>query len=1085
MSRSAINSIDDFQPQALVDDTEDYQNQYNIYYDIDQRPPDQSEDAIAKEPLWRAYIRSLQPDWFLKHLNYASFKVILPTFLQSWATVFVLVVDDSLYWMGSAPFLLQIFGFVLASGGLSVCINVVLALVCMVYISFSWLIVTICMAITTRIRGWPTQESVAMDLITQGICTKENLKTCLQSELFHGRYLETRCTVVWIFGLIVGMVCFGMPQNLHPMAKLPFVCGTINLTINVCYNVFVPYFDPMQIGFLIYKPMAFSMAAKILATIFAFPFTSSHKYTEGITGALAEVANICDRNARFVSTMKVSLDSFKRYKGFESDIQALRERLPKLNIFLESCRLELSFGRFDAGDVAEIRSLIKPLMTTLTGFQFFYELFDERRDIALEKFGPPLRRGSLSSENPSSHSKLAALFKRNYVKVGSYESKKSKSYVREKLLMRDPDDMITLKNLDFVAEHVKKYNAEYFSDVGKGLRAISSWLKTANEFRAYSIFRWNKHCKEQQEMHEMLQNARDEFQKSFDRLSYIRDMHKDFADSLKGDEPKLCLISQTSIFTFMCTDIGRQLLRFMELLLDMDVKRPKAALITPFTRTKHDKHRWELAEISEETPHEEKKDYRVYHRDPDALDPESFVQCVMYYVFALYRLLLNRRLWFWIRLAVLVNVCACPYYVRTTAFWYYKNRLIWLPIMCAISTSEYSAETVYMFMVKCLYSLFGVISGCIAWYISTGRGKGNSYGYAIVTFFLYFVLTFYRHFAVHLSPVPNILATVTPTLVLATSWVDGKGIMVASVGHGLRVAIVRCISVFIGLSVAFLASTFPVANSSKVAVRKIMARSLESSSELFCRVSNFAIERYHNPKVHIKARHDEMSDFTRDMLMLLARAKMMMGPIRYEVAITGAWPQEKYSRLHSLVTDIIQLYFLLYRTINQVEDTEKFLPSIISRAGWTDSDLVADILSVVSMSASSLMGKTSLPKVTSATISIRHMDTISNQWGLNYISVNDRIYKTVSEDEGSDEKVDWKEREKSPTPDDGIRQRKHKVIDYTKMLSHDGQLSVICLLLTHLIYHRIDEAVLTVKGLVGEKYGLSEELFETFKLQES
>lgn len=1078
--RSSGSSLEHNQPEAYFEEPIEDPSQYNIYYENGQDKNVSFEDTIKQKSTLRKYLLALYPDWILEHRDWISFKTILPTFFQVWATVFILVVNKAALWMGRAPFILQIFGFVLSSGGLSVSINTILALVCMVYVCYAWLIATICFAITAKIRGWPTKQSIAEQLIAEGTCSASNISQCLRNELFTGRFLETRCTVIWILGLIVGIVSFGLPLKYHPMARQPYVCGSINLTINVCYGVFFPFFDPMAIGLTLFKPMAFAFAMKILVSCLIFPFTSNYKYLKGATGVFKEISKVCEKNARFVSTMKPSLDSFKSFKDFQSDVHQLRVKLPPLDVFISSCRFEISFGRFDAGDVAEIRSIVKPLMTTLTGFQFFYELFDERREMAMDRYGPPSRRGSLSSESAVPHGKLSALLRHHYAKVGTYESKKSKRVIRERLQGRPEKDRIRLADLDHIADHFRQHDSEYFHDVAKLINVVVNWLEAANEFRTYSVLKWKSHVQTQRQQHESLREAREEFQKAFDKLSGIRHLHNEFADTIYGDEQRLCLVSQTSLFIFMCTDVGRQLLTFVDLLLEMDETRPTPKLITMFTRTKHDKHSWKGQDVSEEVPHSvgEKKDFRILNRDPDALDPETSVQVVFYYLLTSYRWLMNQsRLWFWIRVGILINVCACPYYVRTTASWYFDNRLIWLPIVCAISTSEYTAETVYMFISKCVYSLFGVISGCIAWYISTGKGHGNHYGYTIVTGFLYFFLCYYRHFAIHSTKVPNILTTVTPTLVLGTSWVDAVHDTSANIGYGLRVAIVRYISVVIGLAVAFLASTFPVARSSKVAVRRIMANALENSSELFCRVTTFALDRQQDPNVHIKARHDTFGDFTRRLLSSLATAKSMMGPIQYEVAITGAWPEEKYMRLHSLITDIIQLYYLLYRTINQIEDTQQWIPLIVSRAGWADSDLVADILGMVNMSAGSLNGKSPLPKITSATIAVRHLEAVSDQFGLSSISMNDRIYKDVSDEEESDLLEDEVKLGYSNLSREGQLRNRHASINYAKMLSHDGQLNVICLLLTHLIYTRIDEAVLVVKGLVGEKYDISEDLF--------
>ena len=59
-----------------------------------------------------------------------------------------------------------------------------------------------------------------------------------------------------------------------------------------------------------------------------------------------------------------------------------------------------------------------------------------------------------------------------------------------------------------------------------------------------------------------------------------------------------------------------------------------------------------------------------------------------------------------------------------------------------------------------------------------------------------------------------------------------------------------------------------------------------------------------------------------------------------------------------------------------------------------------------------------------------------------------------------------------------IRRRVLQKLDFENLLSHDGRLNVVALLITHMIYKQIDQAVLVIKGLVGEKYNFDTRLFE-------
>lgn len=75
------------------------------------------------------------------------------------------------------------------------------------------------------------------------------------------------------------------------------------------------------------------------------------------------------------------------------------------------------------------------------------------------------------------------------------------------------------------------------------------------------------------------------------------------------------------------------------------------------------------------------------------------------------------------------------------------------------------------------------------------------------------------------------------------------------------------------------------------------------------------------------------------------------------------------------------------------------------------------------------------------------------------ISLSDRFYDDKEED-GNGSQI------------------KLKAPDYARLLSRDGQLEIVCLLLSHMVYERADDVLLVVKGLVGEKFPYNMNLFD-------
>lgn len=1020
---------------------------FNVYGERDEPAP--IEPVRPSNLFWRRCLQLIDPSWFYNHLDRNSFKVVFRTFVQIWVTVIIAVVPRSANWIGDASYLPQIIGFILPSGDFLISINTILAVICLMYSLTGWMITVIAGAISTQIRGWPTAEEVSRALILEGTCTEANIESCLTAEIFSGRYLETRCSVIAAISLIFGVFMFGLTQQFHPMMKTPYVIGVITLVINTCYTVFFPIFEPKVIGLTVLKPMGVGLSLVVIASILIFPFTSSYKYFLGGIAVLSALEDVSKKNRTFFSSMKPSRDSFTNYRGLLSDIQLVRVKLPKLDVFLYSTGAEISYGRLSSDNAFEFSSRLKAILNVFAGYQYFYSLFQERKELITGRFETIRRHSTIGprSASASGQNKLFAAFPSRYSEVGVYERGKSKQILEDRILSADPCEVTTLEDLDAVADAIRLHHEGYLESATVAIHAIKVWLSAANEFRAYSFLDRSAHIDEQKKSHELLLKAKlnlQEFILTHEKQGNGLSMSD--LGQLHGREQTLSLISQSSVFLFLSGQIAAQLLALINFLLIIDDGRPTARFMVKL---------WPFGRPKRSHGIEERNTSRI--RDPDALTPHTRVQVGMSKLFKAYDLLHNEFGWYWVRSALLVMVCAVPFFCRVSANYFYAHKLVWVVIMCAVSTSEYSAESVYMFISKVVFSFIGALAGMVGWYISTGSGNGNYYGYCVVTAVMYFVICYYRHFSVHLKPIPAIMIAVTPTLVLGTSWVDAKyGALDAGVGW--RVFLFRFLSVLVGLCVAMLASIIPRVRSSKVAVRKAFADALEQVNVLQSRVCDFAIKRYENPGVHISSVGDELSDEIRKWLIFLAGIKAQMKSVQYEKIASGDWPTRKYERLHILITGIFQLFFLQYRVIDQVENTAEWIPHLVQRAAWNQPDFIADTVSLIYMTSEALRLKAALPELTNATMSLKHLEHLSAMWGTTKFSLNDRLYEEVAIE--GDEKL------------------KIKNLDLQKLLSHDGRLNVVSLLIMHMIYKRIDETTLVAKDLVGERYCYDQRLFE-------
>lgn len=1028
--------------------------------------------APKKEPprnFWRKTVQRLRPGFILDHLLVKSAKVVLPTFTHVWATVFLTVIPRTSVWIGTSPYLMLILAFICMCGGFSVSINIWQALICFTAMLVGWLFTVVAMAILTHIRGWKTLAELSAELVAEGTCTVDGLEDCVTTQIYSGRYLDARCLVIYSVALVLGITVLGMFLTVHKMARTPYVTGAISIVINTCLSVFIPVFDPTLIGLAVLRPAGVSFAIKIVCLMLIFPFSSSFKYFDAGAEVLSLLQNMAGKHRSFYKSMQPSHDGFENYKGISRDVQKTRGKFAACHVFLQSTRVELSYGRFKAQDAYEFDDRVRSLLTTFSGFQYYYELLQERKDMVLNIVTPRFRHGSLLT--PTAGNKLYTAFSQTYDEVGRFEKSEYDHAFSKKY--REAHS-VTLADLDMIAGVVRQAHEDYLDVICSTIEVAHDWLAAANHYRLYSIFSRNRHALEQEKQHKRVLNAKKALLQIVERYDKAENaVSVEMLKGIEGRELVLSLISQTSTFLFMCAQVATLLERLFDLYLRLDAEQPRPQFVWCFGRIPR-KGAGDGQDVEDQM--DDLRDTIKAQRNPDALPPRTILQIAAFLVFRAYKLACDKGIWYHLHCAMLINFCTFPFYFHHSAPFFYSRKIVWFPVVAAVSTTQSSADSLYTFIAKIYYTFVGALAGVVGWYVSTGLGNGNYYGYTAVCGFIYFFAACYRHFSMHAFPIPGIMLLVTPVLVLGTSWVDAQ-YNVLEVGWGWEVGVVRFVSVIAGLLVVFTMTFFPNIRSSKAALRKRLAIALEQINVTQVEVCNFAIKRLLNPTVHIKLQDDRLASEVRAHLAQLLMIRGAMALIKYETAVTGPWPTEKYERLHQLIVSITQLQFLLYSLIDQVEDPESWIPHMASRAAW-NREFLSDVLLMTYMASEALRLRTPLPEITVATLLLKHLDVVSDTWGMNGLSFNERIFRPKEETLSSDDEQLPTIAEKNSFENPFLTRRNLRTLDFEKLLSHDGRLNVVALLISHLIYKQIDQAIFMVKGLVGEKYEFDSQLFE-------
>ncbi|CAI5756780.1 unnamed protein product [Candida verbasci] len=1015
------------------------------------------EEPHRKKSLYRKFYEAAYPRYIINHLDYNSFKVVFRSWAHIWSGIILTIVPLTATWLGSANYLTQIVTFIIISGGNSMIANIIQGVSFFSGALIAFVHHVVRSKIINDLHGGITAEQLTQNLINEGSCQPgPTLEDCIQKQIYSGRYITTKTVAISALSMITCMFILGnIRQRVHPLMMSGYIGGSIGNVIFTCYGHFSPLYEPLTIGVSVLIPMGASIMLKLGCSFFIFPTTSNHDYFKGLQGSLNNLRAICKKNMKLYNTLKPSAPNFTNYKAFKGDITKLRGAMAPLEIIASTIWLELSYGRFDTGDVGEFRSLYKNLISATASFGYFYQLLQERSFFARDDFAITRRKSTTSSHLEHGHAKLFSAFQDSYKKVGEFEMRRRMKILRKRIMHHGNGHRININDIDNIARFITKTFNPLLDASEIGMEALAEWLTYANEFRisAWLPGQWKKCINQQQKANEKLRNAKSEIMKikdSFDNIEKLKDAM--FHDS-RNEDSLLFLISQGILFLQISKHQLDNLIKLIDFALDLDERRPTPQFITFFTKTKFAKPKHLSSDIDGDIP-----DYlqsTIQRRDADNLPPSNVIQVLGFHSLKVVRYFMSDNFWFWIRAGGLLVIGAIPYFVRTTAEWYYNSRMVWLCIMIAVSVSENTGQTVYNCCARIIYSFFGCLAGMVAWYISTGNGNGNDYGYGAVTAVVFAYLAYFRHFSIHSTPAPGILLGITTNLVLGTSWLDTHGNKAANVGKGFTPAWIRFVSVCIGLAIGCLLTFVPTPKSSKHILRKSLGSLLSEVGNLHCDVSKFALRRSQDAKITIQARHDILLAKFRFLFMKIASLSKLIVPLQFELPISGYWPESKYHRLQGLLSDVSQLYFMLLLAFNELQDPETWIPIIIKRVGFCYADLDAEIFSTIHMASNALMTKDALPKITEANVSVRHMEYLRGQWGLNRISLSERFY--------NEEKF----------------QSENSIIDhldFQKFFSNDGQLNILSLLVAHMIYNRIDEIMIVVKGLVGELYDFDENI---------
>lgn len=232
-----------------------------------------------------------------------------------------------------------------------------------------------------------------------------------------------------------------------------------------------------------------------------------------------------------------------------------------------------------------------------------------------------------------------------------------------------------------------------------------------------------------------------------------------------------------------------------------------------------------------------------YARDPDALPPTSVAHKIGRGVAATYYFVSGPTGVFALRMCIATFAIWITAVLPNTAQFVYNNRGIWALIMAQTAAALSGGELVFTFAMRFIGTVIGLLYGAVLWYISTGLGRGNAYGLGAATAVGFVPLVFLRVFAPKMLLLPAIMLNVSVVLIVGYSWIDTHLQVTVNSGVGIEIAWKRTLLVIIGMAVALIVMVLPRPASSRLLLRKSMAKVTRQLNELFVEVMEVWIAR--------------------------------------------------------------------------------------------------------------------------------------------------------------------------------------------------------------------------------------------------
>ncbi|KZV73701.1 hypothetical protein PENSPDRAFT_602548 [Peniophora sp. CONT] len=519
---------------------------------------------------------------------------------------------------------------------------------------------------------------------------------------------------------------------------------------------------------------------------------------------------------------------------------------------------------------------------------------------------------------------------------------------------------------------------DVLENAGGGLKALDKWLETSRKHK-YAFWRCRQDMKRIQAEREAglraaidaLNASLDDFRKS--RRFRVLEPYREAFDpkhlgSMTGDNvPPHRFLFHCYLYQYHLRRFCMRLNETLELALELETKRTKTRLWWADSAL-WKIWKWSIWDLHSNDEREDDENPDVIQgadtnndlgeamwRDPDAMPPSNWFERIMAALYHGARSLGGANVLFALKAGILTVVLSIPSLLKSTAGFAYAERFSWAVFMGQLTLARFRGDTSFGLVARIVSTFFGGLVGTAMWYISTGDGRGNSYGLAAVCA-VCFPFFFFGRLYWPGPPMSNIIFFVTIVLIIGFSWQNTHFIAGSFSAYGINLAWRRFLLVTCGVVAAFIFSLLPPSATLRAYQRRTYATTISEIGGAYCAIVSFANSR---------GSHENTREIMQRLVAIrlkLKRSMFLKTNIVYEFSLRGKWPTKRYQKVLEIQIEISNLLSHLLSVVEHLEPV--WSRAFLRRTRFLDADFQGDVLAVISLISTALRTGAPLPQIT-------------------------------------------------------------------------------------------------------------------------